>query len=121
MQKKMLKLNNQGATHGDDMHYLFRPKALAKIYPGKSSPALRIRDKMVEMWTDFAKFGNPTPSHKNGLKWEPLKKIDPDAKEIILNALDINEEMKMIQGPDKERMAFWRNLHRKYNPGFLKV
>ncbi|KYM98243.1 Esterase E4, partial [Cyphomyrmex costatus] len=53
-----------GVTHGEELAYLFYPNILKHF--GMSSPAIDSEDyKMMncltQMWTDFAKTGNPTP------------------------------------------------------------
>lgn len=115
----MFKLKFKGACHGDDPFYIFRAKALAKMEPKPTSQAVQIREKMVQMWTDFAKYGNPTP---NDSKWEPVKKIHPkaDGNEILLNTLDINAEDKMVDSPDIEKVNFWRRMYKKYTSDNLR-
>jgi len=46
-----------GVTHADELIYLF-PMPLMSLLPPKDR---HVSDMMVEMWTNFAKYGNPTP------------------------------------------------------------
>jgi carboxylesterase type B len=53
--KKNLSLQNfDGACHGDELFYLFEPDIPGFIPDEKSS---LIRNRMVKLWTNFAKFG----------------------------------------------------------------
>lgn len=82
-----------GVCHGDDLFYLF-PFAMngfpTALKSGKcENKALKVyfiltlptsgSDKltsvlMVEMWTNFAKFGHPTPENSTtGLIWAPIR------------------------------------------------
>lgn len=112
----MFKLKFKDACHGDDPYYIFRAKALSKMEPLKSSPAVQIRGKMVQMWTDFAKYGNPTPLERNGPKWEPVQKINTNAagNDVVINTFVIDEDLRMVDAPERERTTFWRNLYKKY-------
>ena len=51
--KKALNLNVPGASHADDLGYLFDTQL--PLVP--DTPALLVKARMVKMWTNFAKFG----------------------------------------------------------------
>lgn len=62
-----------GVTHSDEMLYIFS-------FPGKlEGQQLVVKDRMVKMWTNFAKYGDPTPDEEPGWKelgipkWQPVK------------------------------------------------
>lgn len=57
MVKTILLLNDYpGASHGDDVFYLFKvAKIPAPLLPSNS--AIQTRRRMVRMWTNFAKHG----------------------------------------------------------------
>ena len=61
---------NWGASHCDDLLYLFRSPALFPDLQPNSSD-LTVSRIMVQMWTDFAKYGNPTP-RADQLMWIPV-------------------------------------------------
>lgn len=77
---------------------------------------------MCKMWTNFAKYGNPTPSHDQSLlvKWNHVKPTK-DGEDFVLDYLNIDEETQMLTDPDKDRIEFWRNLYQEWNGGFLKA
>lgn len=88
------------------------------------SPEARVRYYMCRLWTNFAKYGNPTPADDATLpfRWEPVAHIDPKSKdEFQLNCLNIDAEPKMVRNPDKARIDFWRGVYRRFNDDILKV
>ncbi|KAL5285242.1 CES5A.2 family protein [Megaselia abdita] len=70
---------------------------------------LILRKALVEMWVNFAVYGNPTPDNKYA-KWEPATKhpwsyahlggTDEDGFFVIKNA----------EGYATDRFNFWKNL-----------
>ncbi|XP_059614088.1 acetylcholinesterase isoform X2 [Phlebotomus argentipes] len=110
---------NPGACHGDDMFYLFKMKMM-DIDVDEESEAFKLRATMCRLWTNFAKYGDPTPPQDTTLpfKWTPVAPAQGAVFE--LNALEIDREIKMIVDPEKERMDFWRRQYKLWNDSFLK-
>lgn len=77
---------------------------------------------MCRMWTNFAKYGNPTPANDDSLsvKWNQVKPTK-DGDNFVLDYLNIDDKSQMLVDPDKNRIDFWRNLYQKWNGGFLKA
>lgn len=123
MYKRLLQLKIPGACHADELSYQFLMR-MAPVDIEADSPEARVRYYMCRMWTNFAKYGNPTPVEDSTLpfRWDPVAKIDPDSKEEFqLNCLDIDAEPKMIKNPDKHRIDFWRGIYKRFNESMLKV
>uniref|UniRef100_A0A182LY46 carboxylesterase n=1 Tax=Anopheles culicifacies TaxID=139723 RepID=A0A182LY46_9DIPT len=119
--KKFLPFPISGAYHADDLGYLFRMRMFPKEVLKQSIEA-RIRRYMCRMWTNFARYGNPTPSHDKSLpfRWTPVPPVmesDSNAS-FPLPYLRINAEPEMALDPDKERIEFWQNIFNEYNGGF---
>lgn len=103
----------QGASHGDDCLYLFNAAFLPKL-PANSEEQ-QVRQQVVRLWTNFAKYGNPTPDGDNlGFRWKPVKKVHPSSASFDLDCLDITSVPRMIQNPFQERKEFWRGMIKKY-------
>ncbi|KAJ8707440.1 hypothetical protein PYW08_010692 [Mythimna loreyi] len=99
-------MNTTGATHADDLGYLFD----YKIFEGKTSPEDQlVIDRMTTIWTNFAKFGNPTPEKTELLpiKWDPIT-------ETTRPYLDINADLILGSRPSHDRMAFWDLFYKFY-------
>jgi len=96
-------LNIKGACHGAELMYFTK---MAMIDYSKASPAdIKIRRQMIDMWTNFAKFGNPTPEEFSSelITWTPATK---DNYEV----LEINKDLAMIPFPWEERVKLWSTI-----------
>ncbi|KAJ1529245.1 hypothetical protein ONE63_006047 [Megalurothrips usitatus] len=97
-----------GACHADELGYLFKMDLLPSDLPSDSH-ALAVRDKMVKLWTNFVKFGDPTPKNVKylGISWQP-------AKRNKLTYLEIGPELKNKTGSiSEERMRFWDKIYKE--------
>ncbi|XP_001655125.2 esterase B1 [Aedes aegypti] len=117
------KLFNQahlkGACHGDDVFYMFSPTYLPNLPEGSAECC--IRRTFIKYWTNFAKYGEPSPDHDKDLqiKWKPVPKINNNLSEFKLECLEIDATSKMIENPFPERIEFWRNMLNTHRSGFL--
>jgi len=87
-------------VHGDDIFYLFE-----SVY-GKigTEDDLRMRDILVKYWTNFAKYGHPSPLMSDNLtQWLPYS--------AQKNYMELNLQPEMKQQVEKERMEFWQRVH----------
>ena len=77
----------------------------------------KMRSTMCKLWTNFAKYGDPTPESNNPLpfKWEPVQNVDPSSTTVNINCLKINESSEMVVNLHKERMDFWRDINKNWN------
>ncbi|XP_025987483.2 para-nitrobenzyl esterase [Solenopsis invicta] len=92
--KKIFNFTYPGATHGEELAYLFHVSMMKEL--GISLPAIDSKDgKMInhltQMWTDFAKTGNPTP---NTNSWLPV--TGSQGKYNYLN-IDENSQMNVFR------------------------
>ncbi|XP_058456715.1 uncharacterized protein LOC131434085 [Malaya genurostris] len=108
--KKILNMSFvEGTCHGDDCLYMFSPPFLPAL--PADSDEIHVRETLVELWTNFAKYNDPTPVGTNlGFTWIPVTKIDPGRKDFNLDCLEINVKPKMIRNPYPDRMEFWRSI-----------
>uniref|UniRef100_A0A8D8CQM8 Carboxylic ester hydrolase n=1 Tax=Culex pipiens TaxID=7175 RepID=A0A8D8CQM8_CULPI len=119
--KRLFNQNHvQGACHGDDVFYMFSPTYLPNL--PEDSEECRVRQTFVKLWTNFAKWGEPTPNEGSGVpfRWDPVAKISADSTEFDLDCLEIDVNTRMIRNPYPERITLWRDLLRRYRKGFLK-
>lgn len=115
--KKLLKMDHlPGACHFDEIFYLFDPKVVG-MKVAKGSEAWKIREIMCKLWTNFAKFGDPTPDSSNPLttKWKPVDPAVGNSAKIKLDYLTINRNPQMKQNLYEHRVDFWRGVYEKYN------
>ncbi|XP_034941515.1 pyrethroid hydrolase Ces2a-like [Chelonus insularis] len=83
-------INMKGAAHEDELAYFWYVSLLE--YPeDPKNPFIIMKNRITRMWTNFAKYGNPTPDGESdpllGIKWTEAK---VDGK-----FLDINEDLTM--------------------------
>lgn len=101
--------NRTGASHADDVFYLFKEHGSASIKPGSLED--QCVDKLVKLWTNFAKYGNPTPKEK----LDSLINVEwPKATKDALHYLEIGNTFDVGKEPDMERVEFWDKLYEKY-------
>lgn len=93
-----------GAMHGDDAFYLFRLNvAVTPVLPG--DPAYEVQQRFVRLWTNFIKFGDPTPTSLDPL----IRELWPvlDASEQFM---DIGRNLTADVHPNRDRMDIWHAL-----------
>lgn len=61
---------------------------------------------MIETWTKFAESGNPNSEIISPVNWEPLLK-----DEFPVRCLNISNELRVIDLPETNRMAFWDSFY----------
>nr|CAD7452710.1 unnamed protein product [Timema tahoe] len=86
-----------GVVHGDELGYIFYRKGLQDSLDPDSTE-MKVLNRMVKMWTNFAKTGDP--SEGMDVIWKPVTSKSR-------NYLSINEDSTLLQDLEKERMAFW--------------
>ncbi|XP_050307837.1 juvenile hormone esterase-like isoform X2 [Anthonomus grandis grandis] len=103
--KQLLDIQLPGVCHVDELGYLFRT-ILTQIPEPNSIEDLTQR-RVCRMWTNFAKYGNPTPVKDPllGAIWEPVTKSNH------IPFLDIWEDLKVEYNPEIERMMFWDKIY----------
>ncbi|KAF5299074.1 hypothetical protein FQR65_LT09432 [Abscondita terminalis] len=103
--KVMAGIENPGVTHSDEIGYIFRHVTSPTIIPN-SIEGISIR-RMISLWTNFAKTGNPNPKEEDSLisvRWKPIEKKK-------LNYLEIGENLTVGVNPEGHRMQFWEDLY----------
>ncbi|XP_071574393.1 juvenile hormone esterase isoform X1 [Temnothorax nylanderi] len=93
--RKIFKVQMPGVTHAEELAYLFHLYMIKDL--GLSAPAVDSEDyKMIncltQMWTDFAKTGNPTPTTN---LW--LSVIDSQSGKYNYLNIDTNSQIKVFR------------------------
>ncbi|XP_038222830.1 esterase FE4-like isoform X2 [Zerene cesonia] len=97
--------------HAGEIPFLFRIKSSTSEYYKGSRDSIITRNRVIKMWTNFAKYGNPTPTDDDNLlqiTWDPVE------NENKLNFLSIGAELTKGRNPFYERMMFWEKLHQEH-------
>ncbi|CAB3223614.1 unnamed protein product [Arctia plantaginis] len=96
--------------HSDDLSYIFPvPYFFGKV--DESSETYKIIERVCKLWTNFAKYGNPTPDKSLGVDWMPytLEKQE---------YLDIGNSLKIVFEPDKDEIDFWEKIFKEHLPQY---
>ncbi|KAJ8709952.1 hypothetical protein PYW07_009318 [Mythimna separata] len=88
-------------AHADDLLYLFSARYQPII--DMNSVEFKHVEIVTKLWTDFARYGNPTPDDSLDAKWSPYTL---ERQEY----LDLGNELKSGNAPDEEEINFWENL-----------
>ena len=67
-----------------------------------------VRDIMITAWTNFAKYGNPTPDTNSGLSWTPTR-INPDFTQNYWNISGTSPQMATSRDI-QARMDLWKQV-----------
>ncbi|XP_050358467.1 juvenile hormone esterase-like isoform X2 [Nymphalis io] len=100
-------LDLKHAGHVNEVGYLFKNDLQKNVEPTPQD--VKMRERLLRLWTNFAKSGNPTPdeNHYLPVTWLPVTKDN-------LYYLNIGNELSLDSNPDQEKMEFWDELYGKY-------
>ncbi|XP_053614926.1 juvenile hormone esterase-like isoform X2 [Plodia interpunctella] len=102
-----------GAASGDELCYLFKCPDMVDTYLKNyksSTKEYKIQNKIVRMWANFAKYGNPTPEEDDlleKLSW-PAFNLDTEQYLHIDKNFDIKSNLY------KDRFKFWDKFITKW-------
>ncbi|XP_074041303.1 venom carboxylesterase-6 isoform X2 [Leptinotarsa decemlineata] len=95
-----------GVGHSEELGYIFGGK-IGNVT--ESDKLTRIR--MIKLWTNFAKYGNPTPQNDPTLQNVIWSSVAPNN----LTYLNIGEELRIQMNPFDENMKFYdKKIYGKY-------
>lgn len=123
IQKKLAKMQHIAlAAHADDVFYLFGGVLVDKVKLTEDSREWKMRKTMCKLWTNFAKYGDPTPDGNNPLsvKWHAVQPFNGDSNDIDFDYLVINDDVKLVRNLNKDRIDFWRK-YLKWNEDCVKA
>ncbi|KAJ2951246.1 hypothetical protein O0L34_g5647 [Tuta absoluta] len=99
-------------VHADDLGYFFYVNhPLAPKIP-KDSYEYKLIDRNTTLWTNFAKFGNPTPDSSLGVQWKPFTVEEEDY-------LDLGNQLVNSKKPNARDIEFWESIFKQYYPHCL--
>uniref|UniRef100_A0A1B6CXI0 Carboxylesterase type B domain-containing protein n=1 Tax=Clastoptera arizonana TaxID=38151 RepID=A0A1B6CXI0_9HEMI len=95
--------------HSDELGYIFYIPPLNQSTTDASSTSMTTLKRMVKMWTNFAKTGNPTP---DGTTDDDLKNIIwTPATNGAYRYLQISSQLKMSENNfEEDAVVFWNKI-----------
>ncbi|XP_047990817.1 juvenile hormone esterase-like [Leguminivora glycinivorella] len=97
-----LKYGINGASHLDDLMYLFQAN-FANIPIDKNGKGYQMVKLVGKVFTNFAKYGTPTPDSSLGPVAPPYSSSE--------SYVDISDALRVGQSLDADAVAFWRELY----------
>ena len=119
IQKKLVKLEElKGACHADDLFYLFGGVLESEVQLDPDSREEKVRANLCRMWTNFAKFNDPTPECDDFLKfkWDSIKPLSQQKLgDSNHECLVIDDNPRMVKNMKKHRMDFFKSKFRNFS------
>ncbi|KAJ8920377.1 hypothetical protein NQ315_005243 [Exocentrus adspersus] len=97
----------EGVGHGEEIPYLFRTNDTV----ASSEADILTRARMVKMWTNFVKFGIPTPT-KDDLLQNITWLTAPAGSDLFY--LDIDTDLSIQRNPFEDAMNFWDRIYEEF-------
>ncbi|KAK3923761.1 Esterase FE4 [Frankliniella fusca] len=101
----------QGASHGDDLGYVFYSASLAACRRRPDPRDEQCRRNLLGVWTSFVRTGEPTAGCDGdsalGVAWPPRSAQQ-------LHFLEISEMLCVKTGAPNSRQLFWNDVYKKY-------
>ncbi|CAH2084443.1 unnamed protein product [Euphydryas editha] len=94
-------------AHSDDLGYIFPIKNI-----DMNSTTFKMIEQVTTLWTNFAKYGDPTPDDSLGVKWLPYTIENEDY-------LDIGENLVPGTHPENEELEFWESNFGEFLPEYV--
>lgn len=104
------KIKVKGASNGDEICYILKCEPLIDNY-GNISQDANNRDRifieeMSDLWANFVKTGNPTPSSQSRVVWKPITLSD---SYLML----FGNVTKLVNTKtEKDTFAFWNDIYK---------
>ncbi|XP_041981445.1 acetylcholinesterase-like [Aricia agestis] len=97
--KRYYNITEPGTTHSDELGYIFTIDFLPDVPNTDDQHKI---DQITTLWTNFMKYGNPTPVRTDLLpvSWPPLTAD-------TVPCLQIDSNLTVISRPFHRNMAFW--------------
>lgn len=97
-------------SHADDLAYIF-PMKVSQEDVDKNSKEYQMIETVTKLWTNFAKFGCPTPDSSMGVQWLPFTKEKQ-------NFVNIGDTIVADCNPEEEEVRFWDKIYAAHFPDY---
>ncbi|KAJ8968659.1 hypothetical protein NQ314_002182, partial [Rhamnusium bicolor] len=94
----------KGVSHGEELPYFWRRSS---NIPDPSDSDLITRQRLIRLWTNFAKTSNPTPKQDELLQ----NIIWPTSIFKNMTYLDIGKNLKLYSDMKNYNIQFWKDLY----------
>nr|XP_022905787.1 esterase B1-like [Onthophagus taurus] len=102
-----------GASHEDDIGYLFHTSLTPEIIP--NTLEYSAIDRMITIWTSFAISPQAVPGDNTvNFVWTPIGPPTPNTSAIINYAAISTLVTAMSENPDRHRIDFWTDIYDRH-------
>ncbi|CAH0719806.1 unnamed protein product, partial [Brenthis ino] len=98
--------------HGDDIAYLF-PLSIISEKVNENSIEQDTIETVTNLWTNFAKYGSPTPNNDTGVEWRPFTIEEQDY-------LNIGNTLAKENHPERDEVLFWDTIYNRFFPHYTE-
>lgn len=102
-----------GVCHGDDCSY-YSPMVTGGNLD-KDTDEWRTIERMCEIFTAFARVGNPNNDLMGSIEWKPITVGATNQNDCNHKCLNVSNEVSYIDWPDFDRMQFWDEIFQCYH------
>lgn len=99
----------KGVAHATDILYLWNLTIAPTTFKNKEERL--VSERLTRLWTNFAKFGNPTPCEEDLLQNVQWPKVSGKS----LQHLYIGTNLKVSSNFQKESVDFWEHLYKCFS------
>ena len=100
----------RGVSHADDLSYLFYNVSAEKL--STETNEYKTIQRMIGMWTSFARNSNPNGDHMGSTVWDPVDSAQ-DFDLIAPKCLNISEQLEYISFPSYNKLTVWDSFYSK--------
>ncbi|CAH2092478.1 unnamed protein product [Euphydryas editha] len=97
--------------HTDDLAYMFPIKLLLQDVKNNTKEYHMI-ETVTKLWTNFAKFGCPTPDNSFSVQWLPYT---VDKKSYV----NIGDTIISVSNPEEDEVIFWDKIYARHFPHYV--
>lgn len=87
----------------------------------KDSDEWKTVERMCEIFTTFARFGNPNNELIAPIEWKPVTFESINQNDFTYKCLNVSNELSYIDWPEFERMPFWDEIDQQLKNFFRKI
>lgn len=79
--------------------------------PSKDTDEWKTMDRMCEIFSTFARCGDPNNKSIGSVQWKPIVLETKNPNELHYKCLNIAKDVSYIDWPENERMQFWDQIY----------
>ncbi|XP_067639389.1 venom carboxylesterase-6 [Eurosta solidaginis] len=99
-----------GACHAEELQYIFPVASELFVSATPTTADIKLRAAILQMWVNFARESNPTPSNSKLAHWDAVRGYPINYARLGHKSADEFIVLQMDRGLYVDRMNFWYQL-----------